>query len=638
MRRSLRDLGCNVATDDRSATAGLADEEPLWRLVKALAASATPVDVAEALARDGGEAAGGTFANMAILEPGSGRVHVTHHLSRATESQTYDLSDRVPACDAIRDGQTVILSSPEEIAARYPHLLAEIQAAGLSARASAPVRSARGAVLGAIGFGWPAPQAFSVEQLRRVDLIAQLAGLALERGGLNVYFSGVDERKTSELQLDSVLHDVERANSRLSVLATLASELTGVHNPPEILTRLAHAVVDSLADWCTVVVPEGEQLVRVAAAHRNSALDGLARRLIGAYPHDFSGPSPGIVVYRNAKPLRFDHLVDSIAADLDDSVASAAYARTLQLLGDGPGLIMPIISQARVEAILTMVRSSGAPFTEADVATSSEVAARVAAALEDAFAIETQRQVATALQDAALPKALPNTDNLQIAAGYRAATAGTQVGGDWYDAFELETGRIGLVVGDVAGHGVKASALMTQMRNTLRAHLFASIGLSESLHRLSRLLTTQEPDAFATIIAVELDPITGELRWASAGHPSPVVVSRDGTSSHLQGPVAPPIGWMHANSSGRQPEHRGGLEPGDRLLLFTDGLIERRGVDLAIGITHLMIHAEQTHRFHASKACETILRDMSATSHDDDVCLLIADYRPDRGSAPSRTP
>src|SRR6202020_2105225 len=105
----------------------------------------------------------------------------------------------------------------------------------------------------------------------------------------------------------------------------------------EIFQRVSRAVAQSLADWCTIIVPGVDELVRVAAAHRDPVLDGLAKRLVGAYPHHFSGPSPGVVAYRTAKQLRLEHLAQDIIADLDDSVASAAYGRTVQVLVEGPG-------------------------------------------------------------------------------------------------------------------------------------------------------------------------------------------------------------------------------------------------------------------------------------------------------------
>jgi serine phosphatase RsbU (regulator of sigma subunit) len=447
--------------------------------------------------------------------------------------------------------------------------------------------------------------------------------------GLNVYFSNIDERRAGELQRLVALDQAKQANSRLGLLAQLSADLAGVRTQVEVFERVARNVVGTtLGDWCTIVVPRGDELVRVAAAHCDPVLDALSKRLIGSYPQPLSGPSPGVVAYRSGASLRLERLAGHIIANLDESAASTGYARTLELLGDGPGLVTPIISDGIVVAILTTVRRSGEAYRDEEVETGRAIAERVVTFLDDARHVEAQRETASALQDAALPKELPKVEQLELAAGYRAASEGVAVGGDWYDAFELPNGHVATVVGDVAGHGVGAAALMAQMRNTLRAHLFSLVGLAESLHRLSSQLARQERGVFATVICVEIDPGTGELSWASAGHPAPILLAADGSSAHLLGRPAPPIGWMHASLSRPAIEHRLTLRPGERLLLFTDGLIERRGIELDIGITHLMLHAEQTRALQTEDACETILRETLADSHEDDACLLIVDFVP----------
>lgn len=720
--------------DDDVDLAVIADEQALWRLVTALATAVTPFEVAEAFTKEGALAAGGAFANMAILSDTPGLVQVVHrptfNPNVVAQRGMFGLNANTPACEAIRSGLPVLLGSPEEIRARYPELLTEIEQAGLNSRVSLPLHSATGETLGAVGFGWPEPQVFLTAQLRRLDLVAQLVGLALERAnhhdfppsgreqpnvletmpnaffsldaaltvtymnaegerllrtsrdavlgsnfidafpaaavgesvgryqhaiatgvsvvfeeyfapfegwfevhawpdrnGLNVYFSDVSERHNSEVEQTVALDEARQAHARLSFLAQVSSKLHGAHSRAELYDRLSKAVTTSMADWSTIVVPSGEELIRVAAYHRDPILNSLAKRLVGGYPHPFTGPSPGVVVYRSGQPLRLTHLAEEIVNDLDGSVASAAYGRTLQLLGDGPGLIMPIISDQAVVAVLTMVRRGGELFSDEDVAVMREVTTRVADLLDDALYLETQRETASALQAAALPRTLPTSPRLRLAAGYRAASEGSQVGGDWYDAFELQSGHIALVVGDAAGHGLHAAALMTQMRNALRAHLFDSLGPSESIAKLSSFVATQEPDAFATIICVEIDPLTGEGVWASAGHPAPILLSSDGTSLYLRGKPAPPIGSMDVRFSDRPVEHELVLRPGDRLVMFTDGLFERRGVDLDIGLTHLMITTEQTlGDADTASACESILRAMLTGAHDDDVCLLIADF------------
>jgi serine phosphatase RsbU (regulator of sigma subunit)/PAS domain-containing protein len=714
----------------------LNDEGALWRLVTALAGAATPFEVAEAFTKDGPASAGAAFVNMAILTKESNLVQVVHRPAFnpdvVTQRGTFDLSAETPACEAIRSGLPVLLASPDEIAARFPGVLSEIEQAGLRSRASLPLRSATGETLGAVGFGWPEPQVFTAQQLRRLDLVAQLIGLALERStgyrfepsqsdhqprvletmpnaffsldadltvtyinaegerllrasrndvlgnhflaafpeaagspfehyflraiesgrsvvfedyyapfdawfevhawpdrdGLNVYFSDVSARRNAERRQAEALDEARQAHARLSFMADIGDRLHGAASRTELYDRLAEAVTAMVADWTTITVPAGQELIRVAASHRDPVLNGLAKRLVGGYPHPFDGPSPGVVVYASRQPLRLAQMAGHIVTDLDDSIASAAYGRTLQLLGDGPGLIMPIFSKGEVAAVLTMARTGGESFSDDDVAVLTQVTGRVSELLDEALHLETQRETASALQAAALPRTLPSSNRLGLAAGYRAATEGTQVGGDWYDAFELPSGRVVLVVGDAAGHGLRAAALMTQMRNALRAHLFDSFGPSESIAKLSSFIATQEPEAFATIICVEIDPITGEGIWASAGHPAPILLRRNGTSLHLRGKPAPPIGSADPLSSHRPVEHPFTLNAGDRLVMFTDGLFERRGIDLEIGLTHLMLTTEETRTIgDPEAACHSILQRMLADTHEDDVCLLIADFR-----------
>ena len=719
---------------ERMTVHSLRDEEALWRLTAALGGSTTVSGVAEALATEGGSAAGGVFANVGIRLGTSSHVQVVHRSMLDQDPaawRLFDVNESVPVCDCIRDGVPVLLGSEEEIRTRYPAVVAEIRSAGLSARAALPLHSPDGAVLGALGLGWQTPQDFGSGQLRRLDLIAQLAGLALDRAlrngsvedeqgplteaietmpnaffsldhdfrithvntegarllraspdeitgqqflvafpeaagteferqyrravaegrtvtfeeyyaplaswfevhvwpsrhGLNVYFSDISDRRSVERRQTTELKDVKLANDRLRLVSEVASRLMGAENRNDVYQRLSNVVVPGMADWCTIVVPGDEELVRVAAVHRVPMLDTLAKRLVGSYPHRFDGPSPGVVVYRSGRPMRLDLLVRKIADELDDSIASAAYGRTLELLGDGPGLIVPVVSGEEVLAVITLIRSDGDPFTDADRDAMLEVASQVAIALKTADQHHRQRETALALLAAALPASLPSSVHLRLAARYQEASGSSHVGGDWYDAIELENGRVALVVGDVAGHGLVAASLTAQLRNALRAHLFAGVGPLESLTRLSRFLATQEPDALATIVCVEIDPVSGEARWASAGHPSPIVVRPNGTSAYLRGRAAPPIcsAGPHVFSSGS--EHLLTLQPGARLHLFTDGLFERKNSALDVGLAHLMIMVEQTQsEADLGVACDVVLEGMLTGPLEDDACLLVAEY------------
>ncbi len=444
--------------------------------------------------------------------------------------------------------------------------------------------------------------------------------------GLHLYLSVGGRRQVEGGRRTANGGDGDAPTGGSRLLTVVAERLVDAGDRLEVLHRLTEVLVPELADWCTIIVPGDDALVRVAARHVDAARNELAQRLVGSYPHVYSGPSPGVVVYRSGRPLRMSHLVESINKDLDDSIASTAYGRTLRLLGDGPGLITPVIVGGAVEAVITMTRTTGEDFSDPDMELMVDVASHVSVALVAADHVESQHETARALQAAALPGTLPDSEELRLAAGYRPASGGGQIGGDWYDAFELESGKTALVVGDVAGHGIGAAALTAQMRNALRAHLFSGSGPLESLNQLSHLIATQEPEALATIVCAEIDLGSGEVTWASAGHPAPIVVRGPGHSFHLTGRPVRPIGWTGPSPADGDGEHRFVLANGARMFLFTDGLYERRHVDLDIGLAHLMILAEQSFRHPGlGDACTFILDGMPSQAAEDDACLLVAE-------------
>jgi PAS domain S-box-containing protein len=442
---------------------------------------------------------------------------------------------------------------------------------------------------------------------------------------VNVTFSNIDERRTIASQRMSALADLEQANARLQFLTDLSAALSGSRSRQSVFEQLAKAMVPAMADWCTIVVPETDSLVRVAARHKVPALDRLAKHMIGTYPHPFDGPSPGVVAYKKHEQLRLERLASQIGNDLDQSADSTSYLRTLHLLGDGPGLVTPIISRGSVVAVLTMVRTER-DFEEAEAQLVREATTRVAGALDEASYVETQRQIANALQSVGLPRSIPQRQKLVLAAGYRAASRGSQVGGDWYDGFELDGTAIALVVGDASGHGLQAASFMAQLRNSLRAYAFAGMSPLSALAALSRMADAHYPEDFATVICLYLEPETGDAIWASAGHPMPVLVNERFGARRVAGTPCPPVGWPASPERLVACEQSLRLEAGDRLLMYTDGLVERRGVDLDIGTAQLMILAERTRPLEASAACQTILDEILGQTHEDDVCLLIADY------------
>jgi serine phosphatase RsbU (regulator of sigma subunit) len=194
------------------------------------------------------------------------------------------------------------------------------------------------------------------------------------------------------------------------------------------------------------------------------------------------------------------------------------------------------------------------------------------------------------------------------------------VGGDWYDAFLLDGGRVGLVIGDVVGHNISSASVMGQLRHLLRAYAVDSMEPAGVLQRTARALARLLPDALATVIYALLDPATGELSYANAGHPPPVWASASGQTGYLDEASGVMLGVP--GKAEFTVGHRT-LEPGSSLLFYTDGLIEDRRRDITDGLSALAAVMGQVPSLSAEKTCATVQAALlGETPRADDVCLL----------------
>ena len=194
-----------------------------------------------------------------------------------------------------------------------------------------------------------------------------------------------------------------------------------------------------------------------------------------------------------------------------------------------------------------------------------------------------EHDVAETLQRSLLPGRLPDLPGIALAARYVPATTDLRIGGDWYDVVPLPGGLVGLAVGDVAGHGLPAAATMVQVRTALRAYALQDPSPPAVLRGVHQLVARLPAPEMVTLVYLLLDPVSRRLRWSNAGHP-PAVVVRSGTSMRLTGAVAPPIG---VTPDGSFTEAELVLPPEATLLLYTDGLVERRGASVLEGIERL---------------------------------------------------
>ena len=212
------------------------------------------------------------------------------------------------------------------------------------------------------------------------------------------------------------------------------------------------------------------------------------------------------------------------------------------------------------------------------------LAGQAAQALDRASAFESEQSIAETLQRSVLPASLPRVEGMQLAARYLPGTAGVAVGGDWFDAIRLQDGQLGLVVGDVVGKGVQAAATMGQLRNGLRAFSLDRMKPSSTLTRLNRLAEEIMETAFATVVYVVVDPDARVCRYSSAGHPPPLMLFPDRRIEFLEGGRGLPLG---AGTETRYTQEIVELPVGTTIVLYSDGLVERRGESIDVGLERL---------------------------------------------------
>ncbi|GAA2544763.1 SpoIIE family protein phosphatase [Pseudonocardia hydrocarbonoxydans] len=303
---------------------------------------------------------------------------------------------------------------------------------------------------------------------------------------------------------------------------------------------------------------------------------------------------------------------------------------------DDAGVALPLAVGERVVGALAAGFGGNRSFDDDERAFLAALAGDAGLAFERAALADTRRELADTLQRSLLPSALPEHDRVTLAAHYLPAASGSNTGGDWYDVLPLDEHHIAIVVGDVVGQGPGAAAVMGQLRSALSAYLLQNHAPAEALTWLDRWSSRVPGARASTAICVVVDIRTGDLRWARAGHPPPLVLGPDGSSRFLQDARGTVLGV-----AGAPPfvEGRTTLAPGSTVILYTDGLVERRGEIVDDGFDRLAAAA-------ARHCTEPVQRLVPAVLHAaldgagpaDDVALIVARLRPPAlaGRGPAR--
>ncbi|HEY2076482.1 MAG TPA: ATP-binding SpoIIE family protein phosphatase [Streptosporangiaceae bacterium] len=372
----------------------------------------------------------------------------------------------------------------------------------------------------------------------------------------------------------------------------------------------------------------------------SESLDGtqLVRRLAVAYDDgdaawDAAFPTGEILHYPPGTP--YTRCMDSgrpvcevMGHESAESMAAAWIRRPVaELLSGVSMLLLPLIARDVMLGFFVCVRRVGfRRFDAYDIEIGMEFAARAAIFMDNAQRYSRERATALTLQRSMLPTELSAPSSVEVNHRYLPGSKLIEVGGDWYESIALPGGRVALVVGDVAGHGVRAAVTMGRLRTAIHTLAMLELPPAETLQQLNELmqeLGVREPH-FATCVYAIFDAVAGTCEVASAGHLPPLLVRPDGTNEFLDVLPAPPLGVGTGLIQSRELE----ISDGSLLVLYTDGLVEKRTRDIDEGLRRLQdIFGPGSPEQPLEDLCKATLAGVYADEHRDDIALLVARLR-----------
>ncbi|MGW0710853.1 SpoIIE family protein phosphatase [Streptomyces sp. NPDC002643] len=434
--------------------------------------------------------------------------------------------------------------------------------------------------------------------------------------------------------------EVAKARERLAVIADAGVRIGTTLDLRRTAQELADVAVPQLADLAAVdvldaVVDPGG----TAAPRADGSLDLWELALSTSRPSEaltaeepvgdpVGDPVGEPAVYsssrlvaqcvRQARPILLEQVDDTAIRRIarDDSGAER-----LRSAGVHSYLAAPLMARGEVLGALSLCRTGNPrPFDDQDLALATELAARAAICIDNARLYGRERDIALTLQRSLLPQEPPHHGCMEVASRYLPAIS--EVGGDWFDVLPLKDDKVGLVVGDVMGKGVRAAAIMGQLRTATRALARLDLPPAELLYHLDDLAASLgDSDSLATCLYVVCDPRHGRCEVSRAGHLPPVVVEPDGKAALLDIAAGVPLGVGGVPFTVGQRE----LAEGTLLALFTDGLVESHATPIDTGLRSLLRLLDGT-RLPLEETCDLLLGALNREP-DDDVALLLARRR-----------
>jgi PAS domain S-box-containing protein len=441
--------------------------------------------------------------------------------------------------------------------------------------------------------------------------------------GLALYVLDVTDRRDAE-------EAARRATARTALLARVSAELTGEVDIESALGRLARLVVPILTDACIVTVIDRDGRARdVGSWHADPARRPILQRYTAVRLDSLPSTSPVAQALHAGTPVT--QPVDAVL----DLMRPGPSRNLLAALHPATAVVLPLTAESRTVGVLTLYLDGGRILSEEDLETARQVAAEAGRAVARVHRQSQQAQLAEALQRSLLTDP-PQIGEAHIVVRYVPAAEAARVGGDWYDAFTQRGGTPVLVIGDVVGHDTAAAAAMGQLRALLRgiSH-YSGAGPAEVLRGLDEAIADMHTDTLATAAVARLEPSpdgdgSSRLRWANAGHPPPIVITPDGCTTVLGGPIGDLM--LGVDCTAERQEWVVDVAADSTVLLYTDGLIERRGSTIDDGIARLLDLLGELAGKPLEELCDALLEGMLQGTPQDDVAIVAVRLSASRSS------
>jgi serine phosphatase RsbU (regulator of sigma subunit)/PAS domain-containing protein len=444
------------------------------------------------------------------------------------------------------------------------------------------------------------------------------------------------EREQAVVERERAYAHAEAANTRLQLLVDATARLGASLRPEQVLDTLASTVVPAMGRWAVVAAAgdiaaalaeeDGappDVVVPLLVRHSDVRQQASLEQLVRALPLSLSDPHGLGAVLRTGVPEWLPDVDEAVLSSFGFDEATLQRVRDLQV---GRAFTVPLLSRGRRLGALAVAE----PLTGVlDRALLLDLAGRAAVALDNALLYRAERRAGITLQRSLLPREVPQLPGVEVAAEYHPGDDGAFVGGDWYQGVVVEH-RLVLAMGDVMGHGMRSAARMGQLRAIVATLALEGHPPGALLERLARSTDALLDLDLATLLVARLDPATGRLELASAGHPPPVLAVEGDEPRFLDVPPGPPLGTF----PGHYEQIAVDVPVGATLVLYTDGLVENRQEPLGTGLERLRGALHDLRRPPAQVAQAVLAATGREGGAEDDVALLVLRRTGLQASAP----